>query len=73
VRLSITFYLPDRRRRDPGNLVGSEAVKALVDGLVDAGWIVDDNTNVILVYGPFLFELRPRKPGCRVTVAAADF
>jgi hypothetical protein len=68
-RLSARFYLPTRHRRDPGNLVGSEGFKALVDGLVDAGWIVDDSLDVLLVYGPFSFELRPGKPGVQVTVA----
>lgn len=67
-RLSATFYLPDRRRRDPGNLVGSEGLKAAIDGLVDAKWIVDDSVAVLLVYGPFSFEFRPSKPGCRLTV-----
>ncbi len=66
--LGATFYLPDRRRRDPGNLVGSEGFKALVDGLVDAQLIVDDSLSVILVYGPFSFALRPRAPGVKVSV-----
>lgn len=36
-----TFYLPDRRRRDPDNLMA--AMKAAWDGLVDARVLADDN------------------------------
>jgi crossover junction endodeoxyribonuclease RusA len=40
-----TYHPPDRRRRDPANLYPS--VKALVDGLTDAGaWIDDDAAHV---------------------------
>lgn len=68
VRLSAVFYLPTRARRDPGNLVGSEGLKALIDGLVDAEVMVDDSLAVVAEYGPFTFELRPRRPGVTVTV-----
>ena len=72
VMLSITFFLPDKRRRDPSNLVGSEGVKGLIDGLVDAGIIVDDNTNVIVEYGPFQFTYRKGQPGTRITVVPVE-
>jgi Holliday junction resolvase RusA-like endonuclease len=68
VRLAITFFLPDRRRRDPGNLVGSEGLKGLIDGFVDAGIITDDNIGVIEQYGPFTFTYRKGKPGTLVTI-----
>lgn len=68
VSLSITFYLPDRRRRDPGNLVGSEALKAVIDGLVDANVMADDSIDVIVQYGPFDFEYRKNRPGMRLIV-----
>lgn len=38
--VSVTFWVPDRRRRDKGNLIG--AAKAYLDGLKDAGVIQDD-------------------------------
>lgn len=69
VSLSATFILPDRRRRDPGNLVGSEGLKAAIDGLVDARVIPDDSLAVIYVYGPFSFELG-RVAATRITVTA---
>ena len=68
VRLAITFFLPDKRRRDPGNLVGSEGLKGLIDGLVDAGVITDDNVSVIEQYGPFSFIYRKGKPGTLVEI-----
>lgn len=40
-RLVVTVSLPDRRRRDLHNL--TPTVKALVDGLVDAGLLPDDD------------------------------
>lgn len=39
-RIEYRFFVPDRRRRDAANLVG--ACKAYVDGIVDAGVIIDD-------------------------------
>jgi crossover junction endodeoxyribonuclease RusA len=39
--VSVTFVVPDRRRRDKTNLAAS--FKAGLDGIVDAGIIVDDS------------------------------
>lgn len=39
--IAVTFRAPDRRRRDPDNLLG--AVKPLIDGLVDGGLLPDDS------------------------------
>ena len=41
VHASVTFVLPDKRRRDLDNLVA--LVKPLLDGAVDAGIMVDDS------------------------------
>lgn len=47
VRIVITFRFPDKRRRDVGNLYPYVA-KPLVDGLVDAELLADDDdTHVI--------------------------
>ena len=40
-RVDVTFIVPDRRRRDKTNF--ASAFKAGLDGLVDAGVIVDDS------------------------------
>lgn len=41
-KMKITYYFKDRRRHDPSNYD-----KMLLDGLVEANIIVDDNYNVI--------------------------
>ncbi|MFS1663330.1 hypothetical protein [Streptococcus sp. zg-JUN1979] len=43
--LIVTIYSPTKRRLDPPNL--NPTIKALVDGLTDAGVWVDDNHEVI--------------------------
>jgi Holliday junction resolvase RusA-like endonuclease len=45
--VSVAFGLPDKRRRDLDNLIAS--CKPLIDGIVDAGVIVDDSIDVITV------------------------
>ena len=40
-KLAIRFYWPNRRRRD--TLSAVQSLKPAIDGLVDAGWIVDDD------------------------------
>ena len=42
-RVVLTYYFPDRRRRDPDNFSG----KMLLDGLKSAGIIEDDSFNHI--------------------------
>ena len=49
-RLDVTLGWPDRRRRDAGNAY--PAIKALVDGIVDSGWLDDDSDAYL--DGPFL-------------------
>ena len=48
--LTVTITYPDRRRRDIANL--HPTVKALVDGMVSAGLLPDDNDGCLL--GPDL-------------------
>lgn len=45
-RVVITFLWPDNRRREAGNL--QPTVKAIVDGLVDSGYITDDNERHVI-------------------------
>jgi len=42
VTVDITFFPPDRRERDPDNLIAS--LKPAIDGLVDAGLLAGDST-----------------------------
>ena len=42
-RITLQYFFPDRRRRDPDNYSG----KFILDGLVKAGIIADDNFFVI--------------------------
>jgi Holliday junction resolvase RusA-like endonuclease len=43
--ISIEFVVPDRRRRDLDNLISGQ--KPCLDGIVAAGVIADDSTEVI--------------------------
>lgn len=44
--VNVTVYSPTRRRLDPPNLYPT--VKALIDGLTDASWWLDDNYDQLL-------------------------
>lgn len=46
VRVVVTFFWPDVRRRDPGNW--SLTSKAIVDGLVDGGLVADDDMKHVI-------------------------
>ncbi len=41
VKATVTFVVPDHRKRDTANMM--DALKALWDGIVDAGLLVDDS------------------------------
>lgn len=47
ISVALTYTPPDRRRRDPDNLV-SGVLKPVVDGLVDARVIVDDTADQVV-------------------------
>lgn len=72
VRVIVWIHRPHRGRWDPGNY--APTAKALVDGLVDAGLLVDDD--VTRVIGPDCRPGRPdrletawgRHPGVRITL-----
>ena len=63
--VTFTFYIPDKRNRDADNLITS--AKPMLDGLVRAGVIADDNLMAIGV-PVYKWESRPRKPGTLITV-----
>lgn len=60
---AVLHYQPmDNRKRDTHNL--SRALKPLVDGLVDAGVCVDDDTKHYCGTEPVIHDaLKPRQPG----------
>lgn len=47
VTATVTFWMPDRRRRDLDNLLA--AMKPAWDGLVDAGLLVDDSADQLTI------------------------
>lgn len=58
--VTVTFIVGDKKRRDHGNAIAS--AKAYIDGLVDAGVIIDDNSKVITeVYPPMVYEKGVKK------------
>lgn len=59
---AVLHYQPrDNRRRDTHNL--ARALKPLVDGLVDAGVCVDDDTEHYRGFEPVIHRARTREPG----------
>ena len=64
--VTVTFVVPDKRRRDKGNLIAS--AKAYLDGLTDAGVIKDDTWQYIEeVYPPIVYEKGVRRTIIEVT------
>jgi hypothetical protein len=63
------FWWPDKKRRDIRN--AEACLKAAYDGLVDAGWIVDDRAEV-LTHGPTEFLLDPTCPRVELTLRRLD-
>ncbi len=64
-KVTITHYLPDKRRRDADNLRAS--TKNVLDGIVAAGLIRDDSLTEIGEVEHH-FEYRKGNPGLRITV-----
>lgn len=64
-RIDIGFVVGANRRRDRDNL--APTTKAIVDGLVDAGWWADDDQDTVESYGYFVLD-KARDGQVRVTV-----
>lgn len=64
--IRVTFYLPDRRKRDGLGLL--ERLKPWIDGLVTSGIIQDDDLNTI-GFLSHAWEYRPRQPGTVIMVS----
>ncbi len=43
VTIKVSFYFPDRRRRDIRNFDSNLGLKAYIDGFVDAGLMIEDD------------------------------
>lgn len=68
----LEYWPPDRRRRDPDNLV-SGVLKHVLDGLVDANVVPDDNPQYVQAWMPVIHSPREdRKATWRVTISAQD-
>ena len=59
----VTFYAPDRRRRDRDGVLTS--LKAAFDGIADAGVIVDDSG---FIHHPVLMEYDPANPRIEIRI-----
>jgi hypothetical protein len=70
-RITVTIRFPNRRTRDVGNYYPLVA-KPIVDGLKDAGWLVDDSDDHLI--GPDLRrdpELGPHRVTVRIEALPA--
>lgn len=61
-----TFYVPDKRRRDPTNL--SASLKAAWDGFVDAGVLTDDQ---YLIEHPPVIVVDKERPRVEIEISEA--
>lgn len=64
--VTIRYYFPDRRRRDPDNYSG----KFLLDGLTKAGIIADDSFNHITLHLEAYCD--PKKPRTEIEIEEAE-
>lgn len=56
----VIFTVPDPgRRRDAHNFVAT--VKPVIDGLVDAGWLLDDSVKHLTVNDPRFVDTKPHR------------
>ena len=64
VTATVTFWMPNRRRRDLDNLLA--AMKPAWDGLVDAGLLADDNADQLSI------TLKPPKYASKRSAAGVE-
>lgn len=64
-----TFYAADRRRRDAPNILYLTS-KSMIDGLVDAGVIPDDNDKIVKYL--VLLPGEEKIPGSQVVIEVVD-
>ena len=68
VVMDVTFFAPDRRRRDLANCLS--AIKGGIDGIVDGGLLSDDNADVLKVGR--LEIVKGEKPGVRIELSSEE-
>lgn len=61
ITVQVVIAFRNARRRDPHNYTGT-VVKAVVDGLVQAGLVPDDNPNWVTVLDPLLVVQKSPAP-----------
>ena len=69
--VNIVIHPPTARKMDPPNW--NPTVKPIIDGLVDAGVLVDDNYNVIKRYSFEMGELSQEKGVYRIEITIEDW
>jgi Holliday junction resolvase RusA-like endonuclease len=68
VRIDFLFYFPEKRRRDRDNLIAM--FKSGIDGMVDAGLIIDDHLAVPMP--PVIRVVKDCKRNVVVSVRACE-
>jgi len=63
--IDVVFYYPDAKRRDVANSL--QSIKPGIDGLVDAGWIRDDDFKHVH-YGAIWGDVDRASPRVEITV-----
>lgn len=66
VEVTMTWTVKDRRRRDDENPVAT--LKALCDGLVDAGVVPDDTNEFMVKHMPVIEYVKGAEPAIRLEV-----
>ncbi|MCH5323987.1 MAG: RusA family crossover junction endodeoxyribonuclease [Eubacterium sp.] len=64
--VELTYYFPDRKRRDPDNYSG----KMILDGLVRAGILVDDSFDCIILSIRAGYD--KKNPRTEITITEVD-
>lgn len=68
IRVTLVWVVKDRRRRDGGENI-TPTLKPIIDGLVDAGVVVDDDRHHVIRDMPFIRFEEGAMPHLEVTVA----
>lgn len=69
--VSVLLPVPDVRRRDPHNL--APTLKAVIDGLVDAGVVVDDDSTRVATDEPRIYVARTGPVVVNIAPLSAGF
>jgi len=70
IRVVLTYHPRDARRRDSDNLTAT--LKAVCDGIVDAGVVTDDTPELMVKDMPVIAAPMPRDPHLTLTITILD-